>query len=97
MARPLNELLTAVAFSVHEMPADKIFDPERFADASSGRLLALAVAGTGVLALQGVHLQNLQIQNVLAGFQLGLQGGDDVDTGNNHLGPVGQAFFHQKV
>ena len=60
-------------------------------------LLALAVTRTGVLALQGVHLQNFEIQNVLAGFQFGLQGGDDVDTGNNHLGPVGQAFFHQKV
>jgi len=43
------------------MPPDKIFNPERFADACSGRLLTPAVARTRILALQGVQLQNFEI------------------------------------
>ena len=79
------------------MPPNKIFDPERFADAGPGRLLALAVAGAGVLALQGVQLENFQVQDVLAGFELGLECVDDVDAGHDDLGPVGQGLVHQEV
>ena len=89
--------LTAIALSVHEMSPNKIFDPERLADARSGRLLTLAVSRTWILAFQGVQLQNLEIEDVLAGLQLRFQLGNDVDAGDNDAGPVRQALVHQKV
>ena len=89
--------LTAVTLSIHKMSADKIFDPEWFTNASSGRLLAPPVTRAGVLAFQSVQFQNFEVQNVLAGFQLCLKGGHGVEARHGHLSSVRQTLLHQEM
>ena len=89
--------LTAITLPIHKMSSNKIFDPERLTDARSGGLLALAVSRTRILTLQGVQLQDLEIEDVLAGLQFRFEFGHDVDAGDNDASPVGKAFVHQEV